>query len=210
MVVLEVEDHGVGFPRSEGEPGNGADFDARAGRTGERANRVSGPRAGGGALVRLTVPLSMEEAHAALLASRSCWWTITAWCAAASAACWRTIRISWWWARRAMATKPWTHGAGAPSRRGGDGFRAAQHERRSGHAADPEIGAGNGGADAEHALGTELRAHLPGRGRARLPAEERRSIWNSSARSSRWRRASTCWIRGWESLRTDPAKPAPT
>jgi signal transduction histidine kinase len=62
-VVLEVEDHGVGFPPVKENQGMGL-ISMR-----ERAELVNGqieflPRTGGGALVRLTVPLSMEETHA--------------------------------------------------------------------------------------------------------------------------------------------------
>jgi signal transduction histidine kinase len=63
-VVLEVEDHGVGFPEVKENQGMGL-ISMR-----ERAELVNGrieflPRTGGGALVRLTVPLSVEETHAA-------------------------------------------------------------------------------------------------------------------------------------------------
>jgi len=63
-VVLEVEDHGVGFPPVKENQGMGL-ISMR-----ERAELVNGhieflPRTGGGALVRLTVPLAVEETHAA-------------------------------------------------------------------------------------------------------------------------------------------------
>jgi two-component system sensor histidine kinase UhpB len=63
-VVLEVEDHGVGFPPVKENQGMGL-ISMR-----ERAELVNGqieflPRTGGGALVRLTVPLTIEETHAA-------------------------------------------------------------------------------------------------------------------------------------------------
>jgi signal transduction histidine kinase len=63
-VVLEVEDHGVGFPPVKENQGMGL-ISMR-----ERAELVNGqieflPRTGGGAIVRLTVPLSVEETHAA-------------------------------------------------------------------------------------------------------------------------------------------------
>jgi signal transduction histidine kinase len=63
-VVLEVEDHGVGFPPVKENQGMGL-ISMR-----ERAELVNGqieflPRTGGGALVRLTVPLGVEETHAA-------------------------------------------------------------------------------------------------------------------------------------------------
>ncbi len=38
--------------------------------------------------------------------SQSCWWMITAWCAAVSAACWKMNRTCMWWAKRATARKP--------------------------------------------------------------------------------------------------------
>lgn len=62
-VVLEVEDQGVGFPQVNENQGMGL-ISMR-----ERAGLVNGqieflPRLGGGALVRLTVPLSAEETHA--------------------------------------------------------------------------------------------------------------------------------------------------
>ncbi len=62
-VVLEVEDQGVGFPQVNENQGMGL-ISMR-----ERAGLVNGqieflPRSGGGALVRLTVPLSAEETHA--------------------------------------------------------------------------------------------------------------------------------------------------
>jgi two-component system sensor histidine kinase DegS len=62
VVVLEVEDEGVGFGNRE-RPGMGL-VSMR-----ERAEMVKGSvefldRTGGGALVRLTVPLTPEEAHA--------------------------------------------------------------------------------------------------------------------------------------------------
>jgi signal transduction histidine kinase len=63
-VVLEVEDHGVGFPPVKENQGMGL-ISMR-----ERAELVNGhieflPRTGGGAIVRLTVPLNVEETHAA-------------------------------------------------------------------------------------------------------------------------------------------------
>ncbi len=63
-VVLEVEDQGVGFPAVRESQGMGL-ISMR-----ERAELVNGhieflPRTGGGALVRLTVPLTIEETHAA-------------------------------------------------------------------------------------------------------------------------------------------------
>jgi two-component system sensor histidine kinase DegS len=63
QVVLEVEDEGVGFGRRE-KPGGMGLVSMR-----ERAEMVNGrveflDRDGGGALVRLTVPVAPEEAHA--------------------------------------------------------------------------------------------------------------------------------------------------
>jgi signal transduction histidine kinase len=61
-VVLEVEDDGIGFQRSDGNQGMGL-ISMR-----ERAEIVNGrieflDRGGGGALIRLTVPVSAEETH---------------------------------------------------------------------------------------------------------------------------------------------------
>lgn len=62
-VTLEVEDEGVGFKSASGRHGMGL-VSMR-----ERAEMVNGKvefldRAGGGALVRLTVPIALEEMHA--------------------------------------------------------------------------------------------------------------------------------------------------
>ncbi len=61
-VVLEVDDDGIGFQRSNGNLGMGL-ISMR-----ERAEIVNGcieflDRSGGGALIRLTVPVAAEEAH---------------------------------------------------------------------------------------------------------------------------------------------------
>ena len=81
---------GVGFPAVKENQGMGL-ISMR-----ERAELVNGqieflPRTGGGALVRLTVAAYYRGYPCRLLASRFCWWTIIAWCAADSAACWKTI-----------------------------------------------------------------------------------------------------------------------
>ena len=97
-VVLEIADDGVGFAASQENRGMGLTSMR------ERAELVSGRieflgGAAGGSIVRLTVPLrpgggACRSVAVPVQPSPSCWWTITASSAAASAVCSKTTRIS--------------------------------------------------------------------------------------------------------------------
>ena len=147
--MLEVEDHGVGFGQQKERRGMGLTSMR------ERAELVHGTiefleHSGGGALVRLTVPDA--EKTMPNEAFPCFWWTITAWCGAVSGACWKTIRRSKSWARRATDMKRWSWRTALeprvvvmdfalPSMNGAVATRQILQGRP-----------GHGGADAEHAF----------------------------------------------------------
>ena len=101
---LEVEDHGVGIRGASEQARHWFGGDARAFRVDGRTDYffASGGRRNAGASGR-------SQGESGVLwkrRSQCCWWMITAWCGAASGACWKTNPIWKLSAKPATAKKP--------------------------------------------------------------------------------------------------------
>ena len=178
---LEVEDHGSGFVAQSVQAGHraGGDARARANCWAARSSSSRPRRRHAGSVDRAPGEYGGKSGRKAGVTCRirfpSCWWTITAWCGAASAACSKTSPTSRSSGeasdgeeavRLAHELKPARHR---------DGLRHAGHERAGwprGKILEQQPQTLR--ADAQHALRGDAGAAGARGGRARLHPEERR------------------------------------